>query len=169
MLGIDPNDTEQLHRTRPKTDFDILSKRFIHDLLERTNVNSRMNKDEIIEYARPLNSVAGVTGARIQAEPLSSGAEVRPGRRQTQSRRPAHAKHVQYEDEIGVALKSYGNDKLQSLYHSICTIDLDPHTPIVAVGTWAFFESLTACGKARSHCVWSLPEQFQARLLRHLG
>jgi hypothetical protein len=151
LLGIDQSDPEQLQRTRPKPDFDILAKRFVRDLLERTNVNSRMNKDQIIEYARPLNSVTGVTGTRIQPEPLSSAGASGPSRRQTQSRRPAHAKHVQYEDEIGAALKSYGNDKLQSLYHSICTVDLDPHTPIVAIGTWAFFESLTACAERPNH------------------
>jgi hypothetical protein len=108
------------------------------------DVTSRMNKEQIIEYTRPLNSVVGVTATRIQAEPLSSGGASRPARRRATPKRPAHAKHAQYEEEIASALKSYGNDKLQSLYHSICTVDLDPHTPIVAIGTWAFFESLTA-------------------------
>lgn len=150
-LGLDRSDPEQLQRTRSKTEFDILARRFIRDLLETKNVNSRMNKPEIMAYARPLNSVSGVTGTRIQSEPLSSAGTSRPARRQPQSRRPAHAKHVQYENEIGDALRSYGNDKLQSLYHSICTIDLDPHTPIVSIGTWAFFESLTACAGRPDH------------------
>ena len=51
-----------------------------------------------------------------------------------------------YDENIFQALRSLGNGKLESLYHSICNIELDPHTPILAVGAWSFFETLTACG-----------------------
>jgi hypothetical protein len=142
-IGIDEGDPEQLSRTRPETDFDIIARRFVRDLVEG-RANSRMNRAEIIQYARPLSSISGVTTVRIPAEALTSSPTPRPARR-TSPRRPARARHVQYEEEIATPLKTYGNEKLQSLYHSICTIDLDPHTPIVAIGVWAFFETLTAC------------------------
>ena len=142
-LGLDQTDPNQLARTRPEADFDTIARRFVRDVVGG-RANSRMNRAEIIQYARPLSSMSGVTTVRIPAEALSVVTGRRPVRRAT-SRRPARARHVQYEEEIAAALKSYGNEKLQNLYHSICTIDLDPHTPIVAIGVWAFFETLTAC------------------------
>ncbi len=143
IIGVDEDDPEQLSRTRPESEFDIIARRFVRDLVEG-KANSRMNRAEIIQYARPLSSLSGVTTLRIPAEPLVSGPAPRPARR-ARPGRPARVRHVQYEEEISTALKTYGNEKLQSLYHSICNIDLDPHTPIVAIGVWAFFETLTAC------------------------
>jgi hypothetical protein len=58
-LGIDQSDPEQLQRTCPKEEFDIMAKRFVRELIQGTNVTSRMNKPQIMEYARPLNSVVG--------------------------------------------------------------------------------------------------------------
>ena len=145
MLGLDQTDPEQLGRTRSKAEFDILARRFVRDLVQTKDVHSRMNKEQIIQYARPLSSMVGVTSARIPTEAISSDNSPKSPPKRTTPKKPNRAKHVQYEEEIASALKGYGNGKLESLYHSICTIDLDPHTPIVAIGTWAFFESLTAC------------------------
>ena len=39
------------------------------------------------------------------------------------------------------ALKSF---KLEHLYNSLCAVPLQENTPLLAVGTWAFFETLTA-------------------------
>jgi hypothetical protein len=146
VLGFDQGNPDDVGRTRPKAEFDILTKRFIRDLVERKHVNSRMNKEEIIRYARPLASVPGVTSTRIEPETLSLGAGAKgKSTRRKKPKKPARATHVRYEEQIFSALKSLGNEKLSSLYHSICSVDLDPHTPIVAIGTWSFFETLTAC------------------------
>jgi hypothetical protein len=142
-LGMDQSDPEQLARTRPEADFDIIARRFVRDVVAG-KAHSRMNRAEIIQYARPLSSISGITTVRTPAETLSTS-PARKSTRRMPPRRPARARHVRYEAEITAALKSYGNGKLESLYHSICTIDLDPHTPIVAIGVWAFFETLTAC------------------------
>jgi hypothetical protein len=145
-LGFDSSAPDDVRRTRPKGVFDILVKRFIRDLVKKTDVHSRMNKSEIIEYARPLGSIPGVTADRIGPESLSTGATGRTKKNvRKKLRKPEKAKHVQYEDEVFSALKNLGNDKLSSLYHSICTIELDPHTPLIAIGTWSFLETLTAC------------------------
>ncbi len=145
-LGFDQSTPDDVRRTRPKADFDLLVKRFIRDLVKKTDVHSRMNKEEIIRYARPLGSIPGVAATRIEAESLSTEAAGKTKRNvRKRPRKPEKVKHVQYEDEIFAALKNFGNEKLSSLYHSICTIELDPHTPLVAVGTWSFFETLTAC------------------------
>jgi len=147
-MGLDQANPDDLARTRPKDEFDTIAKRFIRDLLEGNEVTSRMNKREIITYSRPLGSLPGVTGTRIEAESLASaGPASTKGKRaaRKQPKGPAKAKHVEYADEVASALKSFGNHKLESLYHSICTIELEPHTPLVCVGAWSFFETLTAC------------------------
>jgi hypothetical protein len=147
-IGFDQSNSEDTGRTRPKAEFDILAKRFMKDLIGKKNVNSRMNKPEIVTYARTLASLPGITTTRVESEALSSSGAVQSGRRAQRKKKPGKpqkAQHVRYEDEIFVALKGLGNEKLLSLYYSICEVDLDPHTPLVAIGTWAFFETLTAC------------------------
>lgn len=146
-LGVDSSNPEDVARTRPKQEFDVLVKRFMHDLVGKKDVNSRMNKDAIVEYARALNATPGVTTNRRPAESLGTGqGEKKNGSRgKKRPKRPAKAKKIQHEEEIGQALRALGNEKLRSLYYSICSIELEYHTPIVAIGTWAFFETLTAC------------------------
>lgn len=149
-MGLDQSNADDLARTRPKAEFDAIARRFIRDLIDGKSVNSRMNKPKIIEYARPLGSLPGVTATRIEAESLSADsdrAREQKGKRSGRHRHktPEKLRHIQYSDEIASALNSYGNQKLQSLYHSICTIDLEHHTPLVCIGVWAFVETLTAC------------------------
>lgn len=146
-LGFDQDNPELPSRTRPKEDFDTILKRFIRDLVGKEDVNSRMNKKEIVDYARPLNNIRGLTGTRIDPEPLGGcpATSKTKATRKKKPKKPEKAKHVQYEEEIFQALKSYGNKKLESLYHSICDIELEHHSPLIAVGMWSFFETLTAC------------------------
>jgi hypothetical protein len=148
-MGIDQSNPDELSRTRPKAEFDLIAKRFIRDLLEGKEVNSRKNRPDVIKYARPLSSAPGVTATRIEPEPLSAPGGSTPATTPSRSRRTprklSKVEKVQYSDEIASALKGYGNHKLESLYNSICSIGLEHHTPLVCVGTWAFFETLTAC------------------------
>jgi hypothetical protein len=106
-----------------------------------------MNKSEIINYARGLNRLAGITAERIDPEPLSS--DTRTGKtkaaRPKSPKTPERAAHVHHHEEIEQALRTLGNEKLESLYYSICSIELERNTPIVCVGVWSFFETLTAC------------------------
>jgi hypothetical protein len=147
-MGLDQSNPEELARTRPKPEFDAIAKRFVRDLLEGKDVNSRMNKREVIEYSRPLSSLPGVTATRIEAEPLAEGA-VDDGKRKRsrkgKPKKPEKARHVEHADEIASSLRSYGNHKLISLYHSICMVELESHTPLVCIGVWSFMETLTAC------------------------
>ncbi|GAA0537864.1 hypothetical protein FHS83_003505 [Rhizomicrobium palustre] len=146
VIGIDQENPDSLGRTRPKKEFDVLVKRFIRDLVEGEDVNSRMNRKEIIDYARPLNTLPGVSSSRVETEILLESDSDKPKKfRLKKPKTPEKATRVRYEETIYRALKSLGNEKLLSLYHSICAIELDLHTPIVAIGTWSFFETLTAC------------------------
>lgn len=146
-LGLDHNDPDDLKRTRLQSDFDIILRAFVRDLVNGKEVNSRMNKKEIIDYSRQLSGLSGVTSTRIEPEsifPGSTGKGKRRGARKA-PQKPKRPAHIQHQSEIHQALRTLGNEKLQSLYHSICSIELEHHTPLVCVGVWSFFETATAC------------------------
>lgn len=168
VVGFDQSNPDEAARTRPKEEFDIILKRFVRDLVGKKDVTSRMNKEHIIKYARPLASLQGVTTSRVEPESLSTEATVEKTKatRRKKPKRPEKAKHVQYEEEIFQALRAYGNGKLESLYHSICSVELEHHTPLIAIGTWAFFETLTSCGGRKAT---SFPDYLQKSKLAAMG
>ncbi len=147
VMGLDQSNPDQIARTKSKPEFDIIVRRFMRDLVGQKDVTSRMNKEDIIKYARPLAAMHGVTTERLDAESLSTDTVTGKPKvtRKKKPKRPDKAKYVQYEEDIFQALKAYGNGKLESLYHSICSVELEPHTPMICISAWSFFESLTAC------------------------
>ncbi|MEH6788970.1 hypothetical protein [Parasphingorhabdus sp.] len=168
-MGFDQSNPDDVGRSRPKPEFDAVVKRFMSDLVGKEKVHSRMNKAEIIEYARPLNSLPGVTTTRVEPESLTTDSPTgQPKKtRKKKPKKPDKAAHVHYDEEIFQALRAYGNDKLESLYHSICDVKLDPHTPLVCIGAWAFFETLTAC--AGRHEKTPFPSFLQSSKLTSYG
>jgi hypothetical protein len=142
-LGLDVAGTDTFSRTRPKHEFDKLVKMFIADLLGKTKVNSRMNSEDIKRYARSLESAAKASNKRVEPEPLTAP----NGKKRRAKHKPVQhekAVHIELDDEIWKALHTLKNGKLLSLYWSICSVELDPHAPLVAVGIWSFTETLTA-------------------------
>jgi hypothetical protein len=140
-FGLDVSDLGNIQRTRSKADFDILAAKFFGDL-ERGHVNSRTNGPAAFEaYARELKAVA-TTGKVVAAEPLQPVKAASGTKRRRQQIKARVT--LPYEHEIMDALKSLGSHKLVNLYDSICSVPLNPHAPLISVGTWAFIESLTA-------------------------
>jgi hypothetical protein len=146
-LGIDKDPAKQgLQQTRPDDDLVELTGSFMRDLVGGKTVNSRMNSDEIKKYARALLSSKKISGQRIEAKPLKiTGSGTRKGKLNRKPSKPDKAKTVGFENDIQAALKTLGNEKLKSLYYSITQIELEDHTPLVSVGAWSFFETLTLC------------------------
>lgn len=146
-LGLDQSDEEEFRRSRSKGEFDTILKQFVKDLIDKKNVNSRMNKGDIIQYARTLGSLPGITSARVDPEPLTpeSNGPKPPSNRRTPPKKPTKTKNIRHDAQIQRLLKILGNQKLESLYYSICLLDLEPHTPLIGIGVWSFFETLTAC------------------------
>lgn len=146
VLGLDASDPDELGRTRPKQEFDVILKKFMRDLVESKDVTSRMNKPEIRKYGIPLLALPGVTVERIQSEPLSTVQAKTGTKVQSPSpKKPPKVKFVRDSPDIENALEALGNHKLMSLYHSLCTIEIENHTPLLSVGAWSFFETLTSC------------------------
>jgi hypothetical protein len=143
-LGLESGSLEDVSRTRPARDFDLLLETFMRDLING-EVHSRKNSDEIKDYARTLGMTPGLTAARTAPESLLLPTQTGKKRRIAPTR-PDKQKHITYEPEIAQNLKAIPSYKLERIYYSICEISLEDHTPLVAVGTWSFFECLTARG-----------------------
>lgn len=146
-LGIDKSsDAEELQRTRPAEDLKALTEKFMRDLVDGNKVNSRMNSDEIKKYARSLGNSNGLSGQRMDAVPINSARTgTRKGKVNRKPSKPDKARFVDSENDVTIALKKLQNEKLKSLYYSITQVELEDHTPLLAVGAWSFFETLTAC------------------------
>ena len=75
--------------------------------------------------------------------------------------RPKDKSRLPVFDDIDDALNELGNDKLLSLHASITSISAENHTPLVAIGLWAFIEVLTrAAGRSEKAEVGSFYSSF---------
>ena len=144
-LGLDASNPDEIKRNRSDEDFKLLARRFIEDVLdEGKDVNSRQNKESIEKYARELSSLPGQDHKRIEPEPILPEPEINPKPR-PKPPKPKRPQKLPWEVEISDALRNLDNWKLQNLYHSICcNVPLKENTPLLAVGVWSFFETLTA-------------------------
>lgn len=145
-LGLDATKPDEVCRNRTPDDFDLLVRQFIADLLNRSDeVNSRSNSPQIEFYARNLGMIDGQSRERIEPEPIDreSRTKAKSGRRPRPGKH-SRAKRLPYDAEIAAKLRTLKGLKLQNLYNSLCSIPLQEHTPLLAIGTWSFFETLTA-------------------------
>lgn len=142
-MGIDSSNISDVSRNRSKADFDLILQKFLADL-ESGYVNSRTNRDQHTAYARELGAMQGQSHERT--EPVSLAVPPSAAKKVTKAK-PAKRKLrtvVPYEPEVMKALEALTGDKLPSLYNSVCSVSLESHTPLVAIGVWAFIESLSA-------------------------
>lgn len=143
-LGLEVSSGE-LKKTRPDADFNRLVKRFMDDvkLGNKGDVHSRQNAPEIASYARELSSMQGVSNQRIEPEPIAVTRHS-PRKRRTKPKKPLHPTRINYNGDLHNQLKEIPSYKLETLYYSICDIDLQRHTPLLSIAVWAFIETLTA-------------------------
>lgn len=118
-------------------------KTFVDDLVDGKHVNSRLNKKEIVEYARKFPGKAGLSAKKTDPVTIS----VDPTKKTKQKlcpKKPAKRTHLTYCEEIYKALQEIPNYKLEHLYYSVCKLELAHYTPLLSVGIWSFIESLTS-------------------------
>lgn len=144
-IGLDKDNAKSFALTRPEADYVKLAKRFIDDMLKGEEVSSRKGKDDIAAYGRRIVEQEKISDQRMTpaaAEGSGRGQATKPRRtKPTPPKKPAALPHSR---KIELALRELDSYKLQSLYHSITKLDLEDHTPLLAVGLWSFVDSLTA-------------------------
>lgn len=141
-LGIDASDLNKIALTKPPGDFDTLLGKFLGDL-GSGHVNSRAKgADTFKAYGRELGSITVPGKGEVVPDLLTRSQSGKPAtRRRTKVKARSNLTH---EHEIMDALKAIKSQKLVSLYDSITLIPLNPHSPLVSIGAWAFLESLSA-------------------------
>jgi hypothetical protein len=151
-LGLD-SDITTLKRTRPDNVFNALLQQFISDLIHNKVdgwVSSRGNKDKILEYVEHLTSSI-TDDSKNDAEPVVLLPSPSPTKSSTPPKPPKPPKPPQppklsitHNQKLADWLKAHGNTKLNSLYYSLCVLDLNDNnnTPLATVGAWSFVESL---------------------------
>lgn len=159
-LGIDASrGADDPMRNRPKEEFDIVLKEILAEAGAKS-LGSQVRKEKIDHYARnTLQQLKGVTATRIEGEPLidvvtevpaEPGSSAPPlvavqaSKPPAKPVKPKSAANIASDDEITIGLEKLGSYKLKSLYYSICMINAEHHTPLIAVGVWCFFECLGA-------------------------
>ncbi len=144
-MGIDASSVEDIKIIRPRSEFDLILEKFMSDTAN-LKITTRAKLKETTNYSHELRNLDGVTGAPAEPQLLESEETAQSAdKTQKRKKRPKKIRHIPYDEDIHNALESLQNYKLEHLYYSICDIDLTKHTPLVSVGVWAFFETLTAC------------------------
>lgn len=157
-LGLD-DDITTLKRTRPETAFNLLMHQFTKDLINSKIdgwVSSRANKIKITEYAEHLNSSI-VDSTIIHPVPAlhttNSGSKKTAAKSKAKKPTSPPQLSIEHNSKLYSLLKTHGNTKLNSLYYSLCILNLNEinNTPLATVGAWSFTESLTRdCGRSDS-------------------
>ena len=152
-LGIDATNPDDVTYNRPIADLKKQLGRFVNDL-RQNRITSRYNRDQIDGYGRKLARHSDISGERIQ--PLALRTAAKPAAKSVQKRKtspkaPRQRDHLEHDKALALALENLGNDKLESLYFSICTFGLGAHSPLLTIGVWAFIETLSALAGRNSN------------------
>jgi hypothetical protein len=145
-IGIDASNKDDVAFNRPIADLTKQLGHFIGDLKRGIKVTSRHNKEQVDQYGRQLARKPGISDERIQ--PLSLATALKPSEKRKRAKLPPKKRrkklHIDYEAKVAQGISDISSDKLESLYNSICTVQLEPNTPLLTIGVWAFVESLCA-------------------------
>ncbi len=145
-IGIDATNPDNVTYNRPIEDLKRQLGQFIADL-KAGEIGSRDDASQADFYGRKLARHKDLSKERIQPLALKSISGSAPSSkkaRKSSPKKPREKNHLEHDKLLEQALASIKNDKLYNLYYSICTVELEDHTPLVTIGVWAFVESLSA-------------------------
>ena len=152
--------------SRSPGDFLVLLERFIGDVA-KGEVNTRANKTKIERYADRLRNECSVGEEEVEAWPVMDRPSEETEEKPPRKKRTRNLIRIAYSEELHAALQATGSYKLQEIYRSLHSISAREHTPLLAVGVWAFVETLTAL-EGRNEGT-SFPSYLSAGRLGQLG
>ena len=139
VLGLDVSDISNLSTDLPADDFEIIFKKFINDVAQKT-ITTRDNAKKITGYSHDLRNLAGVSGERSDKHPIAVGKKPDAPK----PKPPKKPTKIEMSNELQTALDDIPSYKLAKIYYSLCSLSLAQHTPLLSVGAWTFIETLTA-------------------------
>jgi len=143
-LGYQKNEQGIGTHIYPKEDFHARLKKVMEDLRDRKFIAQAKTKD-IEEYADNLAQQVQISGEQIA--PVQIDPSPPPSLPQeSQNSVPASSRkrnRLPREERISKLLKNLDNEKMETLYESLCKIVLhDKNTPLLTVGVSIFLETL---------------------------
>lgn len=168
-LGVDASDMNNICRTLDKPEFNSFLQKFLDDL-ETGEVSSRKNKAERAAYASQLRASQNRPQVPSGLHPLRGDKSKVPPTKPTKKKKSSKQDRtifINRHPEIEDALKKIGGQKLPSIYNSITSIELEPHTPLLTLGVWTLIESLSALMGRKSNT--NFPSYFGRDVLQSLG
>ena len=142
-LGLDISDLDNICTELAEDDFEIIFKSFMEDVAQK-RITTRDNAPNIREYANNLRNSPGVSGERVEKHSIAGGTASSKSSSRSGTQRPKKPRKMPHSAELCAALQAIPSYKLEKLHYSLCSVALDAHTPLLAVGTWSFVETLTA-------------------------
>lgn len=142
-LGLDNSKNDEIQRTRPQKDFDLLLAKFMEDLASG-EINTRFNAGDIKTYSQKLRNVEDVSNEVIPPSPLREKTTPATRKNSVKPTKPTKPRCLETDRETEKILVKLNNYKLQKLYHSLLSLSAAEHCTLITIGLWAFMESLTA-------------------------
>lgn len=143
-LGLDSGSGASPTTDLPTDEFEILFKTFIRDIAAKA-ITTRDNSTRIGAYSNKLRSLEGVTGERGDrreiAAPKEKATSTKPS---LKPNKPVKPTKVRPNDQLQTALSQIPSYKLEQIYYSLCSLNVNSHAPLLYVGAWSFLETLTA-------------------------
>lgn len=146
-LGITNTDPLRITTTLSSEDFELVFEKFIKDVASQ-EITTRKGRDQdgFANYANEIRNIDGLLGKRVDPHEVVVPAKV--PKKTKKAKKPSKPTKIVPVDDISDALAAIPNHKLERIYYSLVSLTTKDHTPLLSVGAWAFFETLTAvCGR----------------------
>ena len=144
-------------KNRPDSSEDIAKKR----------ITTRDNATKIADYSHKLRKSKGMSGDRITKYSITGPNKSTSSKTKSKSTKPRKPTKIAWSQELQAALEDIPSYKLERLYHSLCSLSLSTHTPLLSVGAWSFMETLTALSGRNSST--SFHSYLSSQKLQKLG
>lgn len=89
-----------------------------------------------------MRDIDGLSGVRTDQHDVAKTTQ--PKKKVKKAKRPSNPTNIVPDDQISDALSAIPNYKLERIYYSLVSLTTRDHTPLLSVGAWSFFETLTA-------------------------
>lgn len=145
-LGLDASSPDNPKTDLTDEDFKATLKTVIDDLVAG-QITSRHNATTITQYARTLPKRSGASTDREDSRPISGftgDGQKGSKKKKAKPAKPKFPTKVDVSEDLSDTLDKAGSHKLVHLYRSICDVSAKDHPHLIAIGSWALIESLTA-------------------------
>jgi hypothetical protein len=146
-MGLDPNYIKPLKSSLDENNFLTMLQFFLEAVAEK-KINTRDNKTKILDFSHKLSMLDIFKKAETDLTDFDKNSNKDLIKKPNKPAKPVKPTTIATSNSLQDALKDMPSYKLERLYFSLCSLNLDNHTPIISIGAWSFLETLTSiCGR----------------------